>query len=142
MREIRFEIPAVAVGKGRPRVAFRHGRAIAYTPTKTRAFESLVRQCAQQACTVPVHGPVAVEMVVEFSPPASWSGKKKRAAIAGEIAHLSRPDLDNVTKAVLDGIVGVAIEDDRQVVELVARKRYAETDRVVVVVREVGYVEW
>lgn len=140
MREIRFVIPAAGVGKGRPRVAFRsNGRVIAYTPKKTREFEAFVRLCAQRACSEPVRSPVSVDMTIEFSPPSSWSAKRKQAAIAGEIPHLSRPDLDNVTKAVLDGIVGVAIEDDRQVVELLARKRYAEADRVVVVIRAIKY---
>jgi hypothetical protein len=34
--------------------------------------------------------------------PTSWSAKKRASALAGEIAHTSRPDWDNVAKAILD----------------------------------------
>lgn len=37
-----------------------------------------------------------------------------------------RPDIDKLTRAVLDGLTGVAYEDDEQVVKIVAEKRYGE----------------
>lgn len=43
-------------------------------------------------------------------------------------------DLDNVAKAVLDGIKGHIFVDDSQVMRLLVEKRWAEGERVVVVV--------
>ena len=37
-----------------------------------------------------------------------------------------RPDIDKLSRAVLDGLTGVAYEDDEQVVKLFAEKRYGE----------------
>jgi Holliday junction resolvase RusA-like endonuclease len=44
--------------------------------------------------------------------PASWSGKKQRMALAGEVLPTSKPDVDNVVKAVFDGMNGVLWRDD------------------------------
>jgi Holliday junction resolvase RusA-like endonuclease len=41
-------------------------------------------------------------------------------------------DLDNVAKAVLDGIKGAVFHDDAQVMRLVVEKRWADTERVLV----------
>ena len=39
-----------------------------------------------------------------------------------------KPDMDNILKAVLDALNKVAYEDDKQVVELIGRKYYTESD--------------
>lgn len=41
-----------------------------------------------------------------------------------------RPDIDKLSRAVLDGLTGVAYEDDEQVVKLTAIKEYGETEGV------------
>jgi Holliday junction resolvase RusA-like endonuclease len=50
--------------------------------------------------------------------PASWS-KKKKAEHSGKL-HTSKPDIDNIAKAVMDAL----FEDDSGVAELVAKKRW------------------
>ena len=47
-----------------------------------------------------------------------------------------RPDLDKLVRAVLDGLTGVAYEDDQQVVRLTAQKAYGETEGVHITIRE------
>ena len=41
-----------------------------------------------------------------------------------------RPDIDNLARAVLDGLTGVAYEDDEQVVKLIATKEYGDNQGV------------
>jgi len=41
---------------------------------------------------------------------------------------VKRPDIDKIARSVLDGITGIAICDDSQVVNLRATKRIAEID--------------
>jgi crossover junction endodeoxyribonuclease RusA len=41
-----------------------------------------------------------------------------------------RPDIDKLVRAVLDGLTGVAYEDDQQVVKLTAIKEYGTTEGV------------
>jgi crossover junction endodeoxyribonuclease RusA len=47
-----------------------------------------------------------------------------------------RPDLDKLIRAVLDGLTGVAYEDDQQVVRITAQKAYGETEGVYVKINE------
>lgn len=50
-------------------------------------------------------------------------------------------DVDNYCKSILDGLNGVAYEDDDQVVELLVRKhkvRCAKDERVEIEIREAG----
>lgn len=46
------------------------------------------------------------------------------------IAHLKKPDLDKLTRAVNDALKGVVYQDDSQLIELLARKVYADVDDV------------
>jgi Holliday junction resolvase RusA-like endonuclease len=48
-------------------------------------------------------------------------------ALAGEVLPTTKPDADNVVKAVFDGLNGVLWRDDVLVVDLRVRKRYAAT---------------
>jgi Holliday junction resolvase RusA-like endonuclease len=110
--------------KGRPR-ATRKG--FVYTPAKTRRYEAHGRLAAQQAMDgqPPIAVPVRAEVVIDLVPPASWSAKRRDAALRGEIRPTSRPDADNYIKAALDAINAIVVADDSLVVDLVAIKRYA-----------------
>jgi Holliday junction resolvase RusA-like endonuclease len=68
--------------------------------------------------------------------PASWSNKKRAKALAGEVMPTGKPDLDNLEKAILDGMNKIVFRDDAVVCDVIKRKRYAETPRVQVIVRE------
>lgn len=97
--------------KRRPR--FANGRA--YVDAKTKADEAAVRA----AYAGPKHsGPVAVRIDVYDALPKS---RPKRVEAEPNTA---KPDADNVAKAVLDGLNGVAWEDDAQVVSLMVIKHH------------------
>lgn len=126
---IAFTIPGQPQGKGRPRIGKIGQHARMFTPAKTVAYEGLVAHAAQQALAGAglMDGPVAVNLFLDCQVPASWSGKKQRAALAGEHWPTTKPDADNVVKAVFDGCNGVLWRDDVQVVQLRVVKRYAAT---------------
>ncbi len=124
-----FSIPGPARGKGRPRFGkSRAGFAVAYTDEKTAAYENLVKMAAREAAHRDgiklFTGPVLVGISAFYAPPASWSKKKQTAAINGEIWP-KLFDVDNVAKAILDGLNGIAFDDDKQVVSLDISKRYS-----------------
>lgn len=125
-------IPGTPVAKGRPRSAIRHGEIHHYTPAKTVAHERSVGWYAQQHFTAPITGPITLRIFATFVPPASWSRKKVAAHL--HRPHMSLPDLDNIAKAICDGLNGVAFKDDRQVYELQCRKVWGITAQTVVIV--------
>jgi Holliday junction resolvase RusA-like endonuclease len=129
MSGFRFTVPGEPRGKGRPRFGkTRAGFAVAYTDDKTAAYENLVKLAARQVGATSIDGPLSVQISAYFVPPQSWTKKRRAAALAGGEAP-SRFDIDNISKAVLDGLNGIAFGDDKQIVTLFARKAFAEVAR-------------
>lgn len=124
-----FTIPGLPQGKGRPRIGKVGAHARMFTPQKTVAYEGLIAHVAQVAMAgrPMFEGPMSVNLFIDCPVPASWSQKRQRMALAGEIYPTSKPDKDNVIKAVYDGLNGVVWRDDVQVVDGRQRKRYAAT---------------
>ncbi len=99
------------------------------TPDKTVDFENRVRFAASEAMRghLLFDGAVIVQMGIYVEPPASWSGKKQRLALSGQLQPTSKPDIDNVAKSVLDACNGVVFRDDTQVCRLVVWKAFRES---------------
>lgn len=127
-------VPGVPVGKGRPRFVKATGRA--YTPEKTASYESLIAYAASQAMrgAVPIDGPVGVKVSAVFPVAASWSQKKKDAAHW----HTSKPDGDNIAKAVGDALNGIVWKDDSQVARMAISKVYGDRPGLHVFVEALG----
>lgn len=136
--KVYFVVPGQPVAKGRARIAIRGRHAVAYTPEKTRVYENQVSAYAAQAMQghPPMGAAVCVIINAHMIVPQSWSKRKRKDALEGKIWPTSRPDLDNIIKAVLDGLLGVAIVDDNQVVHLVARQLYSEIPQLTVEIEE------
>ena len=135
--KVEFVIPGPPVAKGRARSFVRNGHVAHYTPEKTARYENLVKLAAQQAMQgrAPADGALRLMVRAFFTIPASWSQRKRSAAVGQPVTK--RPDLDNVIKAIKDGCNGVIWADDCQCTELHASKLYAEQPRVEVVVAAV-----
>ena len=111
-----FRVPGVPVPKARPRVTYHGGKAKAYTPHRTRDYERLVAM--------------------------SYDGPLYKGKVAVDLTFYlpdrRRVDIDNLIKAVLDGLNHRAYPDDGHVFEVTARKaESAEFPCVVGEVREV-----
>lgn len=124
---ITFVVPGEPVAKGRPRVTIAGGRAHAYTPAKTAAYEQLVAVYAHAAMkNAPLlEHPVRLHLGIYCKVPGSWPKKKRADALAGIERPAKKPDIDNIIKAVADGMNGVVWVDDSQIVELACSKWYA-----------------
>ena len=125
-RSMQLEILATPQPKLRPRFT-RSGKT--FTPQKTREYEELIRAAyISQYGNEPMYGrdeALAVNAEFWFVPPKSWSVRKTKAALASWLPHTSRQDIDNLLKAILDALRGLAYVDDTQVVQLNGLKRYA-----------------
>lgn len=136
MRE--FKIPGKAQAKQRPRM----GRSgIVYTPKETLVYENYVKMCysdyAKEFGWLPYENQVRAEIEVLVAVPKSDSKTKKKAKIEGMIRPTVKPDCDNLAKSILDSLNGLAYHDDKQVVELVVKKYYAENAEVKIKLSEV-----
>lgn len=152
-QQIVFTVPGVPRGKGRARSSSRIGRDAKtgaprvltrhYTPEATVAYESLVKLAAALAMKGrPTYtGPIRIDLEIVMPIPASWSKVRQVRAAAGEIAPTTKPDADNVEKAVKDGLNGVVYRDDVQVVADSKRKVYGLVPGVTVVVTVLRGIE-
>lgn len=136
MRE--FKIHGKAQAKQRPRM----GRSgVVYTPKETLVYENYVKMCysdyARQFEWLPYENQVKAEIDVLVAVPKSDSKAKKKAKIEGAIRPTVKPDCDNLAKSILDSLNGLAYQDDKQVVELIVKKYYAENAEVRVRLTEV-----
>ena len=140
-RKIEFFVPGAPVGKGRPRAARRGASVVMFTPEKTAGYEALVAAEASNAMRAEAGplftGPLEAVLEMRIPIPVSWSKAHKAAALAGTELPTSKPDIDNVVKAILDACNGVVFRDDAQVVMLVATKAFSDEPGVRVVIREV-----
>ena len=130
-RRLQFSVPGEPRGKGRPRFT-RTGHA--YTDEKTAAYENLVRLAFDQKYDTwePTKNPVKVDIIARCTPPKSWSERKKGRAYKDEIRKVTKPDCDNITKAVLDGLNKTAWMDDTQVIDIRCRKHYWPVPELIV----------
>lgn len=108
--------------KGRPRM----GKFGVYTPKATRDSENAIAAEWRRIHGAAMWEKTAVTVCVFLSVPmpASWSKKKK--ALAHLKPCVSRPDIDNTLKTVLDALNGIAYADDAQVFSVSASKFYGD----------------
>ena len=134
---IDFIVYGAPQGKGRARVG-RMGQMVRmFTPAKTVAYEGLVAQCGAVAMgdRPLLQGAVELRLLIDVQVPASWSKRKRQQALDAVLLPGIKPDVDNVIKAIGDGLNGVVWRDDAQITDIIARKRYAEKPQVRVMVR-------
>ena len=143
--KIEFTVPGEPQSKGRPRF-YHNGKFVkAYTPEQTVSFENLVKlawmQRAEEPFSEPIRkleGAIRAEIRAFFPIPKSASKKKHEQMAGGKIRPITvRKDADNICKSILDALNGIAYDDDRQIVELLAYKFYSETPKAVVILEEI-----
>lgn len=125
-----FTVPGKPRGKGRPRFSTAGGFVRTYTDAQTASYENLVALEYERAGGKLIDGPVQVLIHAYFPIPKSTSKKLKDEMIDGVVLPKCKPDVDNICKAVLDGLNGVAYADDTQVSMLVAERLYGEVARL------------
>ena len=127
---MKFDIPGPPVGKERPRTVIgKDGFSHTYTPQKSTNWGAVIQGFAIQAGARKhyTEDPVAVDIIIERAITKSWSKKRKQAALEFGYAS-SKPDVDNVSKAILDALNGIAWKDDTQVAKLSVTRFHSERD--------------
>ena len=119
---IKFQINARPQPKERSR-STRSGHH--YTPSRTVNFEMTV--AAEFRAQHPFHelltGSLAMQVKAFYMRPKT---------VKKPLWHTGAGDLDNIVKAISDGLNGVAWKDDRQIAYLHAEKQWADADQIIV----------
>jgi Holliday junction resolvase RusA-like endonuclease len=132
MSALSFTVPGPPRGKGRPRATIRGAHAAVYTDAKTASYENLVALAGMAALGAlpPFDCPLVVQLLIRVTPAKSATRKALAAMLGGDQPPAKRPDIDNVAKAVTDGLNARVYVDDAQIVRLVVEKVYAATSGV------------
>lgn len=100
---IEIFVPGMPIAKQSFRMTWQNGKAVGYQKQPVRSWQALVSASAIQVAGMnPVLGRLSI--VLEFFIP------------------YNKADIDNLSKAVLDGLQGIIFENDRQVFHLSAKK--------------------
>ena len=75
-----------------------------------------------------MQGPLICNILCAMPIPKSWTKARRQDAQQFDRWHTSKPDVDNLAKAVLDALNGILYEDDSQVVMLAVTKQYAKEE--------------
>jgi Holliday junction resolvase RusA-like endonuclease len=113
---ITFTIPGKPVAKARPRFT-KEGRT--YTPDNTANFETLAKLCFQQVKPL---GFTALDEPVRVTIKAQFAMPKKAPKRVETRPKVTKPDIDNIIKSVLDGLNTVAWRDDSVVHSIISNK--------------------
>lgn len=121
MRKEQFVIDEEPIGKNRPRFT-RTGHV--YSPQKNKEYEQRVKLSYNGE---KFDGAVNLKLTAYYQKP-------KRSKL---LCPTKKPDIDNVAKIIMDGLNGVAWDDDKQVVSLTAIKKWTnDYPRVEVLITE------
>jgi Holliday junction resolvase RusA-like endonuclease len=121
----RFNIDIEPKAQPRPRFA-RIGKAVrAYHPAKVGAYKAEIRRqvIAQGGRLIP-EGPIGLWITFFMPRPKSHMTTKGEIKKNAPAWHTSRPDLDNLEKAVMDSLTGIIWKDDSAVCDKHVLKVY------------------
>lgn len=117
---ITIHIPGEPVAQGRGRAAMAQGRVRVFDPPKSRNWKATAQHHAMmQMYGKPLFdGPLEVVIEAVWTLPKSKHRKEPRP----RSIRWSKPDSDNLAKAVLDSLNGVVWRDDAQAADTRIRK--------------------
>lgn len=115
-------------GQPRPRAFSRGGRAAVYDPGTAEGWKGDVAKAAAALEGAALHQPLSVTLTFFMPRPKNhYNTKGVLKPTSPRFMHDSKPDADNLAKAVLDALTNIrAWLDDDQVCELTIRKYWEQ----------------
>ncbi len=131
-----FEVIGDIKGKARPRVNTYTCRA--YTPENTKDYELLIKQYFKLKYPrfVPLENRVSVKIIAQFKIPKTVTKKDRVLIEEGKLSPAKKPDIDNITKIVLDALNKMAFKDDNQITKIEVEKIYGEVEKIYISINE------
>lgn len=112
---ITINVVGIPKGQPRPRAFVRGGRAAVYDPGTAEAWKSAVALACAELQGKRMAGAIDVELGFYMPRPKSHYRANGEYKDSAPIYHTSKPDADNLAKAVLDAMtaIGVWIDDSQ-----------------------------
>ena len=111
------------IPKGRARTVRIGGKTMSFTPKKTADAESSIRAQISQGKEFYAAGiPLSISLAFYVNRPPSVSKKR--------LYPVTRPDIDNYCKLIFDACNKYLWQDDSQIINLAAMKRYGSPPRI------------
>lgn len=124
-----FRVNGIAQAKGNLRPVRRGSGILTDTNKNVKTWQVLIAAAASQEINrlaptdrALLAGPVTMSIAFHLPRPVSLK--------ASVLAHIRKPDIDKITRAVFDALEGVVYFSDSQIVNLVTTKRYASTGAI------------
>ncbi len=139
MKRFNVTIPIKPEPKLRPRFCRVGNHVNTYTPSKTAKYEKAICDYWRQATKnfkYDREQPLIVNLGFGVPIPKSTPKYKVEQMINGTIKPTKKPDADNLAKAVMDALNGVAWVDDSQVVRVSIYKEYAKEPYVYIYIHD------
>lgn len=141
---IQFFAPGEPKGQPRPRAVSINGSIRMYTPSIVKPWRTSIKVAAINAGIMParpIAGPISVNLGFVFERPKSHfrSGKYSHELKPGTIEdHIKKPDVDNLSKAVLDVLTELKFwHDDSQVTSLLSSKNFGDNQGCQISISEI-----
>lgn len=113
-----------------------------YDPKNTLEYKKKLAYLANLEKSVNYFEPLsgALELTVTFYilPPKSLSNKKHDMAVSGELLPNKKPDLSNYIKSTEDALNGILWKDDAMLCDINAKKRFSDTEKIVIEVNKIN----
>lgn len=147
MSEVKLTILGEPVGKQRPRYSTYNGYVRTYTPQKTINYESLIAHEYNEKYgklmfdrDTPIHAHIYAYFPLsktDFGKKGLNKNGREKVNMGFCTKHL---DIDNIVKVVLDALNSICYVDDKQIVGVIAFKKWTlETPRVEITLIGQGY---
>jgi len=128
---MKITINCEPIPKARARTVVKNGRVMSFTPKATANAESFIRsQIAESKMFFEAGVPLNVKMAFYISRPPSIPKKR--------LFPVTRPDIDNYCKLVLDACNKFLWADDSQICALGAFKGYGHPPRIEIEIEPVN----
>lgn len=122
-----FTVPGQPEPLRRHRAAVHGGRVRTFDDPRNGNYADWVRWAWQSGGGHTMgQKPFILDVEAFFARPKSHQTSRGELSAAGRRARPPRPDVDNIAKAILDALNGLAWDDDTQCVWLAVMKRWAQ----------------
>lgn len=138
---IEFDIKPRAQSRPRTRVVTRKdGRPypVIYEAWDCVAYKKALKVLAlKQYRDPPLKGPIRIEVIFKMPLPYRFNKAQREDALQGLIVPVSKPDGDNLEKALWDAMNGLLWVDDKQIADWHGRKIYSEKPGIILRFEEI-----